>query len=99
MSDPDYDAKLSDEQRAILDRAAYMVILKKREAKAMVEQAGIEEPPEPGWFGSPCGVPGCGCRNYKGDGCPCLNRTTSDPGATPIPHSVCGHRSSQHLRS
>jgi hypothetical protein len=27
MSDPVYDAKLSDEQRAILDRAAYMVIL------------------------------------------------------------------------
>lgn len=91
--------KLTQKQNEVLERAAYMVILKQQEAIAMVKQAGLDLAPDSGWFGSPCGVPGCGCRNYKGDGCPCLTRTTSDPGATPIPHRVCGHRPSQHLRS
>ena len=90
---------LTGEQADALDKAAYLVISARNEAAEMMARAGVELPPETGWFGSPCGVPGCGCRDYTGDGCPCLTRVTSDPGATPHPFRSCGHRPHQHLRT
>jgi hypothetical protein len=90
---------LTPEQAEELERAAFSVIEARRGAAAMLARAGVESPPEVGWFGSPCGVAGCPCRDYTGDGCPCLTRTTHDPGATPHPVRTCGHRPSQHLRT
>jgi hypothetical protein len=86
--------KLTDEQRETLEKAAYTVIKARQEAAAMLARAGVA-PPAIGWFGSRCGVPGCGCTNYTGDGCPCLSPVTTDPGASP-PGRSCGHRPSQH---
>jgi hypothetical protein len=87
--------KLTHELQEILEKAAYTVIKARQEAAAMLAQAGVESPPAIGWFGSRCGVPGCGCTNYTGDGCPCLSPVTTDPGASP-PGRSCGHRPSQH---
>jgi hypothetical protein len=89
---------LTGKQSEALERAAFLVISARNEAAAMLARAGVESPPESSWFGSPCGVHGCGCRNYTGDGCPCLTRTTSDPGASP-PLRACGHLPSQHLET
>ena len=89
---------LTGEQSEALERAALLVISARNDAAAMLARAGVELPPESGWFGSPCGVRGCPCRNYTGDGCPCLTRTTLDPGASP-PLYACGHRPSQHLET
>jgi hypothetical protein len=79
---------LTGEQSEALEKAAMLVIAARNEAAAMLARAGVEEPPEGGWFGSPCGV----------SGCPCLTRTTLDPGASP-PLYACRHRPSQHLRT
>jgi hypothetical protein len=87
---------LTGEQYEVLEKAAFSIISARKEAAAMLRRAGVEEPPDAGWFGSPCGVSGCPCSNYTGDGSTCLTRTTHDPGATP-PFRTCGHRASQHL--
>jgi hypothetical protein len=97
MSKTPSPKELTGEQSEALERAAVLVITARNEAAAMLARAGMESPPEMGWFGSPCGVRGCPCRNYTGDGCPCLTGTTLDPGATPHPIRACGHRASQHL--
>jgi hypothetical protein len=96
MSKSSYPGDLTGEQAKALERAAFLVISARNEAAAMLARAGVELPPESGWFGSPCGVMGCPCRNYTGDGCPCLTGTTLDTGAPPHPIRNCGHLPSQH---
>lgn len=102
--------KLTDEQSDTLERAAYKVINARNEATAMLTRSGVEPVPEQGWFGNPCGASlppppqhhRCGCRNYTGDGGPCLatyiDFTGPDFGSGP-PRRTCGHRASQHLET
>jgi Family of unknown function (DUF6422) len=102
--------KLTGEQSDTLEKAAYKVISARKEAATMLERAGVERPPEGGWFGSPCGVTlppppqnhHCGCRNYTGNGGPCstsyIDFTGPDLGSGP-PRRTCGHRASQHLET
>ena len=101
MSKSPYPEDLTGEQSEALEKAAFLVISARNEAAAMLTRAGVEVPPESGgWFGSPCGVSGCPCNNYKGvDACPCLTGTTHDPITTPHPVRVCGHLPSQHLKT
>lgn len=86
---------LTEEQAKILEKAAHLVIGARAEARAMLTGAGIELPPEPGPFGSPCGVMSCGCSNYSGDGGSCTT-PVSGPGGG-VPTDMCGHLPSQHL--
>jgi hypothetical protein len=99
---------LTGEQLEALERAAFLVINARNEAGAMLARAGVESPPDSGWFGSPCGAMidpppphhHCSCMNYTGDGGPCVTRYTDltgpDLGSGP-PTRTCGHRPSQHL--
>jgi hypothetical protein len=67
----------------------------------MLARAGVEIPEDGFGFGNPCiarieGHGKCPCDDYKGDGGPCLNAITVDPGAS-APHSPCHHPASKHL--
>jgi Family of unknown function (DUF6422) len=110
MSKSQYPEDLTGEQSEALERAAFLVISARNDAAAMLARARVELPPESGWFGSPCGAMldpppphhRCSCRNYTGDGGPCLTRYTDftgpDLGSGP-PTRGCGHRPSQHLET
>lgn len=96
---------LNEEQLAALDKAAYLIITARKEAAAMLARSGMD-PPEQGWFGSPCHAtldfpphPPCGCRDYTGDGGPCRTRIlAADTGPDPLhPMVPCGHLPWQHL--
>jgi hypothetical protein len=93
-------ANLTREQSEALEKAAFAVISARQEAAAMLARAEV---PDDGFgFGTPChahieGFGDCPCSKYKGDGGPCLTRTTLDPDATPIPHQSCGHPPSKHF--
>jgi len=103
---------LTDEQSAALDKAAFLIINARNEAAGILTRSAVppvpEEPPEQGWFGSPCTArlpfpphPRCGCSNYKGDGGPCTNLirvpiTGPDPLHPLVP---CGHRPWQHVQT
>jgi hypothetical protein len=101
---------LTDDQSSSLERAAFMVIKARSEATAILLQSGLRPVPEHGWFGNPCGamLPPppvhhfCGCKNYTGDGGPCLTTyidfTGPDFGSGP-PRRTCGHRPSQHVET
>jgi hypothetical protein len=110
MSEFPYPRDLTDEQSETLEKAVFLVINARNEAAAMLMRSGVEPPPEGGWFGTPCGAMlppppqhhRCGCRNYTGDGGPCLTTFTDftgpDIGSGP-PRRTCGHRPSQHLET
>jgi hypothetical protein len=110
MSDFPCSNDITDEQPEILEKAVFMVIKARNEAAAMLMLSGVGPVPEHGWFGNPCGAMlepppqhhRCGCRNYTGDGGPCLTRYTDftgpDLGSGP-PTRTCGHRPSQHLET
>jgi len=90
---------LTHEQSEVLEKAAFLIIGARNEAAAMLARAGV---PDDGGFGTPCfahieGFGECPCSNYTGNGGPCSTRTTLDTGATPIPHSSCGHPPSKHF--
>ena len=93
-----FPENLTGEQSEALERAALVVITARNEANAILARSGVESPPEMGWFNNRCAVIGCPCNDYSGDGCPCLTRTTLDPGASP-PYRSCGHKPSQHVRT
>jgi len=87
----DLDAK----QKAVLDRAAFVLIQARDEADAILREVGIELPDNP--FASPCqgtfdqddlftspphGDSDCACARYKGDGIrPCINTFVNPYGA------------------
>ncbi len=110
MSESLYPEDLTDEQSGTLERAALVVINARNEAAAMLMRSGAKSMPERGWFGSPCGAmlppppPNlrCGCRNYTGDGGPCLSTfidfTGPDLGSGP-PRRTCRHPPSQHVET
>jgi hypothetical protein len=111
MSEFPYPEGLTDEQSEMLERAAYLIIKARNEAAAMMMRSRVEPPPdEGGWWGNPCGATfppppqhnHCGCRNYTGDGGPCLSQfidfTGPDFGDGP-PKVTCRHRPSQHLKT
>ena len=87
-------------QSEAVEKAAFLMIKARNEAAALLAGAGL---PDDGFgFGTPChahieGFGECPCPKYTGNGGPCLTRTTLDTGATPIPHSSCGHPPSKHL--
>jgi hypothetical protein len=97
MSKSPWLENLTGEKSEALERAALLVINARNEAATMLDRAGVERPPEGGWFGSPCGVSDCPCRTYTVDGSPCLTRVTHDIASPPT--RVCGHRPSQHLET
>lgn len=100
MSNILYRKDLTAEQLAAVDKAAFVIIKARKEAAEMLVRAGLEIPPEDHWFGNPCTgmadeLHPCPCKNYTGDGGPCLTRTTTDSGFPPS--TVCGHRAIEHL--
>jgi len=93
---------LSAEQLEALEKAALLIIRARKDAAAMLSRARVPLPEDGFGFGTPCAAHieafgRCPCRDYKGDGGPCLTRTTLDPGATPHPVRSCGHPPSKHL--
>lgn len=88
-------------QSEALERAAYLIIVARKEAAAILAGAGLDNRLEPGWFGSPCmakadvGIP-CACNEYKGEGGPCMTLITTDPPTNP-PTRSCGHPPSAHV--
>ncbi len=108
MSPFPYPENLTDEQSETLEKAAFLIIKARNDAAAMLMRSEVEPVPEHGWFGNPCGalLPPppqnhfCGCRNYKGDGGPCLTTFTDFTGpdfGTGSPVRTCEHPPSQHL--
>jgi Family of unknown function (DUF6422) len=106
--------KLNDDQRAALDRAAYVMIKARDEAESILRENGIEPPDNP--FASPCqgtfsqhdhssapphGDKECACPRYQGNGGACIN-TFLDPNGPGFgegtPRRKCGHPPSLHFR-
>ena len=101
---------LNERQAQTLEQAALLILNARNEAGALLERSGVERPPEGGWFGSPCGVTlppppqhhRCGCRNYKGDGGPCMTQYRDFTGpelGSGAPLRTCGHLPSDHLET
>lgn len=99
---------LTEEQLKALDEAAMLVFNARKQGAAVLRRSGIEDVPDSGWWGSPCGAvlpppPShhyCGCRNYTGNGGPCetqfIDFTGPDLG-TGAPRRTCRHRPHQHM--
>ncbi|WP_429225944.1 DUF6422 family protein [Inquilinus ginsengisoli] len=107
---PSKDERTAEQADAI-EQAAMLIINARNEAAALLARAGMQ-PPDSGWWGSPCGVTlppppqdhRCGCRNYTGDGGPCRTRyadaTGPDTGTgSGWPTARCGHLPSEHVET
>jgi hypothetical protein len=101
---------LTEEQSQTLEQAALLIINARKEAAAMLTRSGMRELPERGWWGTPCGMTlppppaghRCGCRDYTGDGGPCLSTYIDHTGpdlGTGGPRRTCGHLPSQHVET
>jgi hypothetical protein len=105
-----YRDDLTAEQSKVLEQAALQVINARTDAAAMLTRAGVEPPPEDGWFGNPCGATlpppprnhRCGCRDYHGDGGPCSTQYVDFTGpdfGSGSPKRTCHHLPSDHLET
>ena|SRR5215471_218541 len=110
MSKFSYSKDLNDEQSEALQKAALLILKARKEAEEVLIRSGMQPPSEGGWFGNPCGATlppppphhHCGCRNYKGDGGPCLPEYEDHLGpnfGTGYPKRTCGHLPVEHIET
>ncbi|WP_059007756.1 DUF6422 family protein [Streptomyces specialis] len=85
---------LTEEQSEVLEQAASHVIGARKEAAAMLEEAGVDPAADLEWFGNPCGE--CACSDFSGFGESC-ETLVFGPGGSPDHMEPCGHQPSQHL--